>query len=134
MHQSSELSIVFAVGTACKVMLTDWRIHWTQICPDYEGLELGIGEGLLKKAIAQATGSSIAGINAQYKQVGDLGLVAMVSPMSIRSRHSRLSLTCTLTTELEKHAEDSLCPKSFDGSASVQQAQRDCKDNGSECT
>ena len=50
-----------------------------QICPDYEGLELGIGEGLLKKAIAQATGVNVNHINAEYKKVGDLGLVAMNS-------------------------------------------------------
>ena len=50
-----------------------------QIAPDYEGLELGIGEGMLKKAIAQATGVNVAHINAEYKKAGDLGLVAMVS-------------------------------------------------------
>lgn len=50
-----------------------------QICPDYEGLELGIGEGLLKKAIAQATGATAKHIDQEYKKVGDLGLVAMVS-------------------------------------------------------
>lgn len=56
-----------------------WEYESVQIAPDYEGIELGIGEGMLKKAIAQATGVNVNHINAEYKKAGDLGLVAMVS-------------------------------------------------------
>lgn len=37
---------------------------------------------MLKKAIAQATGATAKHIDAEYKKVGDLGLVAMVSTRS----------------------------------------------------
>jgi hypothetical protein len=42
------------------------------------GVELGIGESLIIKAIAQSTGRKPADIKADLKKVGDLGLVAEV--------------------------------------------------------
>ncbi|EDP44109.1 hypothetical protein MGL_1506 [Malassezia globosa CBS 7966] len=50
-----------------------------RLCPDYEGLELGIGEGLLVKAIAQSTGREIVRIKRDFERLGDLGLVAHTS-------------------------------------------------------
>lgn len=50
-----------------------------QLCPDYEGLELGIGESLLVKAIGNSTGRSPAKIKEDLKKEGDLGKVAMLS-------------------------------------------------------
>ena len=49
-----------------------------QLCPDYTGIELGIGESLLVKAIGESTGRSLQLIKADLKKEGDLGLVAMV--------------------------------------------------------
>ena len=49
-----------------------------QLCPDYVGIELGIGESLLIKAISESTGRSLATVKADLKKEGDLGLVAMV--------------------------------------------------------
>ena len=51
-----------------------------QLSPDYEGIELGIGESLLIKAITDSTGRSGAQVKADLKKDGDLGLVAMVCP------------------------------------------------------
>jgi DNA ligase-1 len=51
--------------------------------PDYEGLELGLGESLIMKALSEATGRSIAQIKADYHKAGDLGLVA------VKSKHNQ---------------------------------------------
>lgn len=53
-----------------------------QLSPDYVGIELGIGESLLIKAISESTGRSNATVKADLKKEGDLGLVAQVSPCS----------------------------------------------------
>jgi DNA ligase-1 len=50
-----------------------------QLSPDYIGIELGIGESLLVKAIAESTGRSIGVVKADLQAEGDLGKVAMVS-------------------------------------------------------
>ncbi|PCH33668.1 ATP-dependent DNA ligase [Wolfiporia cocos MD-104 SS10] len=53
-----------------------------RLCPDYVGIELGIGESLLIKAISESTGRSLASIKADLKVEGDLGLVAKNSKNS----------------------------------------------------
>ncbi|EJD55346.1 ATP-dependent DNA ligase [Auricularia subglabra TFB-10046 SS5] len=50
-----------------------------RLYPDYEGKELGIGESLLIKAIASATGRTADAIKTDMKKEGDLGLVAVNS-------------------------------------------------------
>ncbi|CAL9730909.1 DNA ligase 1 [Monosporozyma unispora] len=46
--------------------------------PDYEpGLELGLGEGLLMKTIAESCGKSLAQVKSKYHSIGDLGQIAM---------------------------------------------------------
>ncbi|KAK0456580.1 hypothetical protein EV421DRAFT_1753404 [Armillaria borealis] len=50
-----------------------------RLSPDYVGIELGIGESLLIKAIGESTGRTIATVKAELKKEGDLGLVAMNS-------------------------------------------------------
>jgi DNA ligase 1 len=46
---------------------------------DYTGLELGIGESLIMKAIGESTGRSLSVIKADQNEIGDLGLVAAKS-------------------------------------------------------
>ncbi|KAI0936388.1 hypothetical protein AcV5_004540 [Taiwanofungus camphoratus] len=53
-----------------------------RLSPDYVGIELGIGESLLIKAIGESTGRSLAVIKSDLKKEGDLGLVAMNSKNS----------------------------------------------------
>lgn len=43
------------------------------------GIELGIGESLLVKAIAESTGRAMPKIKEDLKKEGDLGKVAMVN-------------------------------------------------------
>ncbi|ORX40585.1 DNA ligase [Kockovaella imperatae] len=50
-----------------------------RLCPDYMGIELGIGESLLIKAIAESTGRATTKIKEDLKSEGDLGNVAMMS-------------------------------------------------------
>ncbi|XP_074873873.1 DNA ligase 1 isoform X2 [Carettochelys insculpta] len=53
--------------------------------PAYKGLELGIGETILMKAIAQATGRQLDQIKAEAQEKGDLGLVAESSRSNQRT-------------------------------------------------
>jgi DNA ligase-1 len=46
---------------------------------DYTGVELGIGESLIMKAIGESTGRSLAVIKTDQNDIGDLGLVAAKS-------------------------------------------------------
>ncbi|CAD6576021.1 MAG: hypothetical protein TREMPRED_001559 [Tremellales sp. Tagirdzhanova-0007] len=50
-----------------------------RLCPDYMGIELGIGEMLLVKAIAESTGRATTKIKEDLRREGDLGKVAMIS-------------------------------------------------------
>lgn len=52
---------------------------FVKLSPDYVGVELGIGESLLIKAISESTGRSLAVVKADLKKEGDLGLVASAS-------------------------------------------------------
>jgi DNA ligase-1 len=53
-----------------------------RIAPAHEGVELGIGETSIMKALAAACGATDAQIKKQFKELGDLGLVAKASRSS----------------------------------------------------
>ncbi|OLY80734.1 DNA ligase 1 [Smittium mucronatum] len=48
-----------------------------KVAPDYEGIELGVGETVLMKAIASATGKNLNRVKSESEKLGDLGEVAM---------------------------------------------------------
>ncbi|KAK2160789.1 hypothetical protein LSH36_127g15023 [Paralvinella palmiformis] len=64
-----------------------------KVAPSYEGLELGIGENLLMKTIAQATGRSLEKVKEDAQQRGDLGLVAEMSRSNQRTMFTPQKLT-----------------------------------------
>ena len=60
-------------------LLPTVQLMINKLAPDYAGLELGIGESLIMKAIGETTGRSLQVIKADQKEIGDLGLVAVKS-------------------------------------------------------
>jgi len=76
-----------------------------KLAPDYAGIELGIGESLIMKAIGETTGRSLQVIKADQKEIGDLGLVAVKSrstqptmfkpkPLTVKGVHQGLMNIC----------------------------------------
>ncbi|WRX34120.1 DNA ligase [Theobroma cacao] len=53
-----------------------------KVAPAHEGLELGIGDASIIKALAEACGRTESQVKSQYKDKGDLGLVAQASRSS----------------------------------------------------
>lgn len=47
-----------------------------KLCPDHRGIELGVGNEALYKAVSRSTGLSIKQVKQQENQTGDLGIVA----------------------------------------------------------
>ncbi|GMG98779.1 hypothetical protein Nepgr_000619 [Nepenthes gracilis] len=64
-----------------------------KIAPAHEGLELGIGDASIIKALAEACGGKEAHIKSQYKELGDLGLVAKAIRSSQTMMHQPAPLT-----------------------------------------
>jgi DNA ligase-1 len=50
-----------------------------KLAADYAGIELGIGESLIMKAISESTGRNLKQIKADQNEIGDLGMVAAKS-------------------------------------------------------
>lgn len=79
-----------------------------KLAPDYAGIELGIGESLIMKAIGETTGRSLQVIKADQKEIGDLGLVAVKSrstqptmfkpkPLTVKGVHNGLMDVATVS-------------------------------------
>ncbi|RDL34464.1 DNA ligase [Venustampulla echinocandica] len=79
-----------------------------KLAADYAGVELGIGESLIMKAVGETTGRSLQVIKQHQKEIGDLGLVAVKSranqptmfkpkPLTVRGVHKGLMDIATVT-------------------------------------
>lgn len=78
-----------------------------KLAADYAGIELGIGESLIMKAIGESTGRSLKVVKEDQQKVGDLGLVAAKSrggqpmmfkpkPLTVRTVHEGLMKIATV--------------------------------------
>jgi hypothetical protein len=94
-----------------------------QLCPDYTGIELGIGESLLIKAIGESTGRSLQVIKAELKKEGDLGLVATVSDSLCPVVEDEM-LKAT-REELEEYAKDPVQAEASHNSFRLFESKRD---------
>lgn len=54
---------------------------------------MGIGENLLMKAVANATGRTMASLKSDYDSMGDLGLVAKASRTNQKTMYKPAPLT-----------------------------------------
>ncbi|QNQ01438.1 DNA ligase 1 [Yarrowia lipolytica] len=68
-----------------QMMATVVYLCINRLGPDYEGLELGLGESLLMKSIAESTGRTPAYVKTEYQKLGDLGKVAQSSKSNQRA-------------------------------------------------
>lgn len=79
-----------------------------KLAADYAGIELGIGESLIMKAISESTGRSLQHIKSDQQEIGDLGLVAAKSrskqptmfkpkPLTVAGVHKGLMAIATTT-------------------------------------
>ncbi|XP_013414920.1 DNA ligase 1 [Lingula anatina] len=76
-----------------------------KLAPAYEGVELGIGETVLMKAIAQATGRGVDKVKADAQEKGDLGIVAEASRSNQRTMFAPAKLMAsTVFTRLKEIA------------------------------
>lgn len=82
-------------------LLPTVQLMINKLAADYAGIELGIGESLIMKAIGESTGRSLSVIKSDQHEIGDLGLVAAKSrsnqptmfkpkPLTVRGVHEGL--------------------------------------------
>ena len=76
-----------------KELLTAVYLATNQLGPAYEGIELGIGESIIMKAIGETCGKTLAVLKAMYVELGDLGLVAMESRQTQKTLFVPAALT-----------------------------------------
>ena len=77
-----------------------------RVAPDYMGVELGIGDGLLTKAIGQSFGKSVASIKKEMETEGDLATVAEISRQNQKTMFAPKPLTIQkLYTSLKEIAQ-----------------------------
>ncbi|KAJ1848423.1 ATP-dependent DNA ligase Cdc17, partial [Coemansia sp. RSA 2708] len=90
-----------------QVMAVDQKqlVHTVMLCvskvaPDHEGIELGIGESILLKSIATATGRQLARVKQDLKEQGDMGTVVQRSKSNQRTifKPKPLSVSKVFTT------------------------------------
>lgn len=65
----------------------------SKVAPAHSGIELGIGDSILLRALAQGTGRQEAQVKKEYEEAGDLGVVACASKNKQRTMFQPKPLT-----------------------------------------
>ena len=112
-------------------LLPSVYLSLNQLGPGYEGLELGIGESLIIKALGQATGRKAHQIKNEIEKKGDLGLVAESSRVNQRVMFEPPKLTIssvfTKLREIALLSGHSMATKKIEKIQSMLVACRDCE-------
>lgn len=118
------------------VLSPDDFLHSVYLClnrvaPEYEGIEMGVGETLLMKAVAQATGRTVEKIKAEVAIKGDLGLVSESSRGNQRVMFAPPKLTVSAVfnrfLDIAKMSGNSAMAKKTDKIKGLFVACRDCE-------
>lgn len=75
-------SIISTSGADPEALSEATYLCINKLGPDYEGLELGLGESLIMKALSESCGRQVSEIKKQLAKLGDLGQVALASKSS----------------------------------------------------
>ncbi|XP_054711989.1 DNA ligase 1-like [Uloborus diversus] len=102
-----------------------------RLAPEYEGIELGVGEALLMRAVAQATGRTFDKIKAEVGVKGDLGTVAESSRGNQKLMFTPPKLTVSSVfskfKEIAQMSGNSAMAKKTDKIQALFVACRDCE-------
>lgn len=77
-----------------------------QVAPAYSGKELGIGDAILIKSVAQASGRQESQVKKEYNELGDLGEVACNSKGKQRTMFAQKPLTVRVSS----YVQSECCP------------------------
>mmetsp|Transcript_12905 Transcript_12905/g.21082 ORF Transcript_12905/g.21082 Transcript_12905/m.21082 type:complete len:871 (-) Transcript_12905:497-3109(-) len=83
------------IAVSPKDLLPAMYLAANRIAPAHEGIELGLGDATLIKAIASATGRSASHLKEELESVGDLGLLAKTARSNQRALFTPAPLTLT---------------------------------------
>ncbi|KAF9597190.1 hypothetical protein IFM89_016331 [Coptis chinensis] len=81
------------IHTTPKDLISVVYLSANKIAPAHQGIELGIGDASIIKALAEAYGREVVHIKSQLETLGDLGLVAKASRSSQRVMFKPAPLT-----------------------------------------
>ncbi|XP_024532997.1 DNA ligase 1 isoform X1 [Selaginella moellendorffii] len=87
------------IATTPQDLLPVVYLSANKIAPAHDGIELGIGDASIIKALADAFGRKEDQIKSQMKALGDLGLVAKASRSTQRLMFKHPPLTCAKVLE-----------------------------------
>lgn len=87
------------IATTPEDLLAVVYLAANRVAPPHEGVELGIGDATIIKALAEATGRNEAQVRSEYKECGDLGLVSKTSRTTQRTIFAPQCLTCDKVLE-----------------------------------